>query len=209
MAGGLIRALTGKPQTRPTSPGSRTSRQPEPGGNPLISARAAVQTNRATSGHGSLLSAGEAGHDFEEDVGSGDKIGVRGGMFAHCEQSFLSGCPCWKLRPGSLWSDCPISSHRKRTRLCALGLIAIQLSRQLLNDTPRLLHMLAGGVGLANLEADDELALVLCLGQVDAAVRIDALDQLSVQRVEVGSRPWGIAEREQGQDWVRYKLEVG
>src|ERR671913_483482 len=49
MAGGLIRALTGKPQTRPTSPGSRTSRQPEPGGNPLTSARAAVQTNRATS----------------------------------------------------------------------------------------------------------------------------------------------------------------
>ena len=48
MAGGPIPPSTGRPRTRPTSPGSRIPRQPEPGRTPPIAAREAAQTNRAT-----------------------------------------------------------------------------------------------------------------------------------------------------------------
>src|SRR5215216_7021728 len=49
MDGDPIRALTGRRRTRPTSPGCRNPRQPEPGRAPLSPAHAAVQTSRATS----------------------------------------------------------------------------------------------------------------------------------------------------------------
>ena len=47
--GGPIRALTGRPQTKPTSPGFRTTRQPEQDRRSTYQTRNAVQTNRATS----------------------------------------------------------------------------------------------------------------------------------------------------------------
>src|SRR3954447_22094330 len=59
MDGDPTPALTGRRRTRPTSPGCRNPQQPEPGRAPLISAKPAVQSNRATSpfsgrGSGSL-----------------------------------------------------------------------------------------------------------------------------------------------------------
>src|SRR5271157_1994986 len=47
--GGPIRALTGRRQTKPTSPGSRTTRQPKQDRRSTYQTRNAVQTNRATS----------------------------------------------------------------------------------------------------------------------------------------------------------------
>src|SRR4051794_35658066 len=49
MDGDPTPALTGRRRTRPTSPGCRNPQQPEPGRAPLISAKPAVQSNRATS----------------------------------------------------------------------------------------------------------------------------------------------------------------
>src|SRR3954462_11670725 len=55
MDGDPTPALTGRRRTRPTSPGCRNPQQPEPGRAPLISAKPAVQSNRATSGVGLRL----------------------------------------------------------------------------------------------------------------------------------------------------------
>src|SRR3954454_23411980 len=49
MDGDPTPALTGRRRTRPTSRGCRNPQQPEPGRAPLISAKPAVQSNRATS----------------------------------------------------------------------------------------------------------------------------------------------------------------
>src|SRR3954467_15111615 len=51
MDGDPTPALTGRRRTRPPSPGCRNPQQPEPGRAPLISAKPAVQSNRATSEH--------------------------------------------------------------------------------------------------------------------------------------------------------------
>ena len=51
MAGGHIRALTGRRRIRPISTGGRKSRRPEPGRIPLTARRSPVQTSRATSQH--------------------------------------------------------------------------------------------------------------------------------------------------------------
>src|SRR3954467_13028831 len=49
MDGDPTPALTGRRRTRPPSIGCRNPQQPEPGRAPLISAKPAVQSNRATS----------------------------------------------------------------------------------------------------------------------------------------------------------------
>src|SRR3954451_14675128 len=54
MDGDPTPALTGRRRTRPTSPGCRNPQQPEPGRAPLISAKPAVQSNRATSHLGAI-----------------------------------------------------------------------------------------------------------------------------------------------------------
>src|SRR3954454_4994771 len=63
MDGDPTPALTGRRRTRPTSPGCRNPQQPEPGRAPLISAKPAVQSNRATSVHPVRYS-GSFGFDF-------------------------------------------------------------------------------------------------------------------------------------------------
>src|SRR4051812_19811719 len=55
MDGDPTPALTGRRRTRPPSIGCRNPQQPEPGRAPLISAKPAVQSNRATSGVGLRL----------------------------------------------------------------------------------------------------------------------------------------------------------
>src|SRR3712207_3166642 len=62
---------------------------------------------------------GVVADESRDDLGGKLDV-VRGGtQVTHCEQSFLSGRPCWKRRPGSLWSGSPICSDRRRTMLCA------------------------------------------------------------------------------------------
>src|SRR5215208_4291598 len=54
---------------------------------------------------------GVVADESRDDLGGKVDV-VRGRKFAHCEQTLLSGRPCWKQRPGSLWSGSPICSDR-------------------------------------------------------------------------------------------------
>src|SRR4051812_27345854 len=70
MDGDPTPALTGRRRTRPTSPGCRNPQQPEPGRTPLISAKPAVQSNRATSLQVQLV---HSAHDGQ--IGRGPRSG--------------------------------------------------------------------------------------------------------------------------------------
>src|SRR5215212_8265898 len=102
----------------------------------------------------------------------------------------------------------PHQSVRRRQRSAAASLPDRGTLRDILDDAPGEHDVVPGRFRLTDLEAYDEAAVVLGLGQIDAAVVVDRREETRVESVEVAGAGRCVAESEERQHGPGDELEV-